>query len=158
MSRTPLQTLSSLARETRNRAGQLLAGEQQNRRQLAEQLELLKRYRQEYASQLRKTMDQGMELPSLQDYQDFLFSLDRAISRAQSRLHTQDSRVSQCRRQWQDAQYQLHSFDALTERRQARERQMAQRHEQREHDEISSNMYRPHPQNHTQGSGSEETI
>ncbi|MEX1198425.1 MAG: flagellar export protein FliJ [Pseudohongiellaceae bacterium] len=159
MKRTPLDTLIELARETRNRAGQLLAGEQHNQQQLAEQLTLLRRYRGEYAGRLQETMEQGIDLASLQDYQRFLQSLDTAIARAQDRVLTQEGKVMQCRERWQKAQYRLCSFDTLAVRGQDRERQHAQRKERREHDEISNNLYRRERQNlYSRDSGPQEAL
>lgn len=141
MNSRPLETLTELAREARNKAGQLLASERDNQRQLNEQLELLNRYRSEYAEQLEIRMDQGISLASLQDYQNFLASLDHAIDRARESLEAQRRTVGRYQEQWQQRQRSLSSYDTLASRRAADQLTREARAEMRLQDETSTNVY-----------------
>lgn len=141
MNARPLETLIELAREARNKAGQLLASERDNQRQLNDQLELLKRYRGEYAEQLQVRMDQGIDLASLQDYQTFLASVDHAIARAREGLEAQQRTMIRYQEQWQQRQRRLSSYDTLASRRAAHQLSCEARAELRLQDETSNNLY-----------------
>ena len=141
MTSNPLDTLVELAREARDKAGQLLAGERGNQQQLVTQLEVLGQYRQEYAQRLHTIMDEGIELGTLQNYQNFLASLDTAIGKARQSLADQQGKVLKCQQQWRQQQHKLSSYDTLASRREALWQRQSQRQEMRQQDEISNNLY-----------------
>ena len=133
-----LAMLSDLARDARDEAGQLLAGERQNERQVAEQLESLQRYRLEYAERLQQAMRDGIDPASMHNYQQFLASLDDALTRAQQALDAQQQRVQQSQQQWREEQQRLTAFDTLLSRRDAERQRQEARREQRISDEMSA--------------------
>lgn len=135
-SHTPLDTLIDLARDSRDRAGQDLAGEQRNAGQVADQLEALTRYRQEYADKFNAAMRDGIDPATLRNYQHFLSSLDDALARARRAMEAQEQRVERTRQQWQQEQRRLSSYDTLAVRR-TRERQ---RKEQRREQNVSDDL------------------
>ncbi|MGM1052617.1 MAG: flagellar export protein FliJ [Pseudomonadota bacterium] len=133
---SPLDTLIELARSDRDQAGQALASERQNKRQVADQLESLSQYRLEYAQRLQQAMHQGIDPASMRNYQQFLDSLDAALARARDALVSQQQRVDQRQDQWQQEQRKLSSYDTLASRRQADQRRHEARQEQRLSDEM----------------------
>ena len=132
----PLDTLVELARDARDQAGRDLASEQRTRHQVSQQLESLRRYRQEYAEKLNSAMNQGIDPATLRNYHQFIGSLDDATVRARQSLDNQDRRVEKARRQWQQEEQRLSSYDTLIERRESARRRDEQRREQRETDEL----------------------
>lgn len=136
MSRTPLDTLTEMARQARDQAGQRLAGDRRDARQVAEQLEALQRYRAEYAARLQTALREGIDPASMHNYQRFLASLDDALERARQALGEQQRRVDQSQQHWQSEQRRLRSYDTLAERRDASRRRTEQRREQRASDDL----------------------
>ncbi|MBK5929792.1 flagellar export protein FliJ [Halochromatium salexigens] len=136
---TPLDTLTELAREARDQAGQILANERNNERAVAQQLESLGNYRQEYAQRLQQAMCQGIDPATMRNYQQFLSALDDALERARQALTAQQQRVTNTQKQWQNKQCKLSSYETLTARRVLQEQLAAARQEQRLSDEFVTN-------------------
>ncbi|MCE8002366.1 flagellar export protein FliJ [Billgrantia ethanolica] len=133
-----LAMLSDLARDARDQAGQLLAGERQSERQVAAQLESLNRYRLEYAERLQQAMHEGIDPASMHNYQQFLASLDAALLRARQALDAQQQRVEQSQQHWQQEQKRLSAFDTLVSRRDAERLRQEARRDQRISDEMAA--------------------
>ena len=133
---SPLDTLIELARGDRDQAGQALASERQNERQVSGQLESLLQYRLEYSQRLQQAMRDGIDPASMRNYQQFLDSLDSALARAREALAAQQQRVGQRQAQWQQEQRKLSSYDTLASRREGLQRRHEARQEQRTSDEL----------------------
>ena len=133
-----LAMLSDLARDARDQAGQLLAGERQSERQVSAQLESLNRYRLEYAERLQQAMREGIDPASMHNYQQFLASLDAALQRARQALDAQQQRVQQSQQHWQQEQKRLSAFDTLVSRRDAERLRQEARRDQRTSDEMAA--------------------
>ncbi|MDX5377884.1 MAG: flagellar export protein FliJ [Halomonas sp.] len=133
-----LAMLSELARDARDQAGRLLAGERQSERQVAAQLESLNRYRLEYSERLQQAMREGIDPASMHNYQQFLASLDAALQRARKALDAQQQRVEQTQQQWQQEQKRLSAYDTLVSRRDAERQRQEDRREQRISDEMAT--------------------
>ena len=133
---SPLDTLIELARGDRDQAGQALASERQNERQVSGQLESLLQYRLEYSQRLQQAMRDGIDPASMRNYQQFLDSLDSALARAREALAAQQQRVGQRQVQWQQEQRKLSSYDTLASRREGQQRRQEARQEQRTSDEL----------------------
>ncbi len=136
---TPLDTLTELAREARDQAGQTLATERNNERMVAQQLESLGTYRAEYAQRLQRAMCEGIDPATMRNYQQFLSALDDALARAKQALAAQQQRVLKSQKQWQNEQCRLSSYNTLTERRALQEQLAENRREQRLNDEFVTN-------------------
>ncbi|WP_458524991.1 flagellar export protein FliJ [Onishia taeanensis] len=135
----PLDTLTELAKEARDAAGQTLANERRSQQQASTQLDTLRRYRLEYATRLQDAMRKGIDPASLHNYQRFLASLDDAIERARAAVDDHAQRVEGCQQHWRQEQQRLSSYDTLASRRQQATRRVEQRQEQRHNDEMSNN-------------------
>lgn len=141
MSQNTMLMLIDLARTARDKAGQLLASEHQNRQQLSEQLAMLERYRNEYRLQLQSSMERGIDLGTLQNYQHFLGSLDKALGQARASLSSQEQKVGRCRYSLQQEQRKLSAYDLLQDRRKAQVRHEERRKEATSNDELNNNTY-----------------
>lgn len=136
MSTSQLDMLTRLAQEARDQAGQSLAKERQTEQQASSQLAALTQYRAEYAERLQTAMREGIDPATMYNYQQFLASLDTALSRARQALLEQQQRVQQRQQTWQQEQRRLSSYDTLATRRQREEHQRLARHEQKSNDEL----------------------
>jgi flagellar FliJ protein len=136
---TPLDTLTELAREARDQAGQALANERNNERLAANQLQSLGSYRAEYAQRLQRAMCDGIDPATMANYQQFIAALDDALVRAKQALLAQQQRVLKSQKQWQDEQSRLSSYNTLTARRATQAQIAENRREQRQNDEFVTN-------------------
>ncbi len=139
MSHQQLDMLTDLARDARDQAGKLLAQERQTQQQTEAQLHSLNRYRVEYAERLQQAMRDGIDPATMYNYQQFLASLDAALSRARKALAAQQKRVQQSQQHWQQEQRKLSSYDTLASRRLLEEHRRQARHEQKVSDDMVTN-------------------
>lgn len=137
-SSTPLDTLISLARESRDNASIALNDLRRERQNAEVQVETLTRYRQEYRQRLQDAMQSGIGPDSWYNYQQFLASLDAAIARATRTLEQSKAGLAQGQQHWQNEQRRLSAYDTLASRREDTERQRASRQEQRLTDEMAA--------------------
>ncbi|GAA5178709.1 flagellar export protein FliJ [Modicisalibacter zincidurans] len=144
---SPLDTLISLTRDSRDSASLKLAELRRARHDAQAQLDTLFRYRQEYRERLQGAMAQGIGPDSWQNYQQFLASLDNAIERARQALSEREHQLNRGQQHWQDAQRKLSAYDTLVDRRQQREQQRVSRLEQRHNDEMANGLLLRRQQN-----------
>lgn len=136
-----LDTLTDLAREARDKAGMLLANERRSQQQIEQQQEVLMNYRAEYASQLQRLLVDGIDPVTLQNYRQFLMSLDDSIQQASRALQQQNQKVLHTQKNWQQQQKKLSSFTTLSERRAAELRLKESRKEQQQTDEFANQRF-----------------
>lgn len=136
MSSSQLEMLTDLAQQARDQAGQTLAQERQSEQQTNAQLEALTRYRAEYSERFQAAMRQGIDPASMYNYQQFLASLDTALTRARQALGEQHQRVEQSQEHWRQQQRKLSSYDTLTARRLREAQQRRGRQEQKSNDDF----------------------
>lgn len=145
MSTSQLEMLTELARGARDQAGKVLAQERQSEQQTTAQLQSLVNYRAEYAERLQKAMSEGIDPATMYNYQQFLASLDAALSRARQALAAQQASVRQSQKNWQQEQRKLSSYDTLASRRLLEEHRRSERHEQKTNDDlVTSRLARQH--------------
>lgn len=145
MSTSQLEMLTDLARGARDQAGKVLAQERQTEQQTTAQLQSLVSYRAEYAERLQKAMSEGIDPATMYNYQQFLASLDAALSRARQALAAQQASVRQSQKNWQQEQRKLSSYDTLASRRLLEEHRRSERHEQKTNDDlVTSRLARQH--------------
>ncbi|MFB9869461.1 flagellar export protein FliJ [Vreelandella sulfidaeris] len=145
MSTSQLDMLTGLARDARDQAGKVLAQERRTEQQTTAQLQSLLSYRAEYAERLQKAMRDGIDPATMYNYQQFLASLDAALSRARQALAAQQASVQQSQKNWQQEQRKLSSYDTLASRRLLEEHRRSERHEQKTNDDlVTSRLARQH--------------
>ncbi|MGY2460628.1 flagellar export protein FliJ [Vreelandella sulfidaeris] len=145
MSTSQLAMLTGLAKDARDQAGKVLAQERQTEQQTTAQLQSLLSYRAEYAERLQKAMRDGIDPATMYNYQQFLASLDAALSRARQALAAQQASVQQSQKNWQQEQRKLSSYDTLASRRLLEEHRRSERHEQKTNDDlVTSRLARQH--------------
>lgn len=133
-----LETLIELAEGDRDSAARLLGQLRNTHQQNRSQLEMLIEYRNDYRARLDSAMQNGLTMASLQNYQRFLASLDRAIEHQRGQLDNSQGRVQRGVTQWQKQQQKVNSYDVLLHRRRQEAEQRVNRLEQRQNDEFAS--------------------
>ncbi len=81
-------------------------------------------------------MSDGIDPATMYNYQQFLASLDAALSRARQALAAQQASVQQSQKNWQQEQRKLSSYDTLASRRLLEEHRRSERHEQKTNDDL----------------------
>ena len=143
-----LDTLTDLAREARDKAGQLLASERNNEQQILAHHQMLMDYRAEYAVQLQQLMLQGIDPVTLYNYRQFLMSLDESIQKASHALQQQSGLVDKSKLSWQQKQQKLTSFTTLNDRRTSAAQTALARKEQQQTDEFANHRRANSQTNH----------
>lgn len=137
---TALDTLVELTKEVLDNAALRLAKSRRSEQQAREYLTTLQNYRQEYAKELQKLMRKGIDSMTRGNYRSFLNSLDQAIEQANRSVKEQETNVNLNQTNWKDQYIKLNSFETLISRRQQSAKLAASRVEQRQADEMSSQM------------------
>lgn len=137
-----LDTLVELTKEVLDNAALRLAKSRRSEQQAREYLSTLQNYRQEYAKELQKLMRKGIDSMTRGNYRSFLNSLDQAIEQANRSVKEQETNVNLNQTNWKDQYIKLNSFETLISRRQQTAKLAASRVEQRQADEMSSQMLR----------------
>lgn len=135
-----LDTLVELTKEVLDNAALRLAKSRRSEQQAREYLSTLQNYRQEYAKELQKLMRRGIDSMTRGNYRSFLNSLDQAIEQANRSVTEQETNVNLNQTHWKDQYIKLNSFETLIGRRQQSAKLAASRVEQRQADEMSSQM------------------
>ncbi len=102
------------------------------------QLEELKHYRMEYSVQFQDRAGDGVSATALQDYRQFIEKLDLAIQQQEMVVERQELEVEEFRRRWMELRTRCNAMDKVVERFRTEERREADRREQSEMDERSS--------------------
>ncbi|HEB92211.1 MAG TPA: flagellar export protein FliJ [Gammaproteobacteria bacterium] len=105
--------------------------------QVQQQLEELRRYRDDYRQRFQQAGAVGMGAVQMADYQQFLHKLGQAIEQ-QGQQVVQATQAAEAKRAlWFASRGKVRMLDTLVARYQAIEEQQASRREQREQDERS---------------------
>ena len=137
----PLDTLIELARGKTDDAARRLGALQSAQLDAKQKLTLLIQYRQDYLAQLQAQMQQGVSTSQWFNYQDFLATLDGAISQQRALAQQADVRLQHGRSEWQKHKRRLNSFDTLAERAERLAQQVQAKREQRDSDERAARQF-----------------
>ena len=132
-----LDVMQTRADEATRKLGQLIAAEQSQR----SRLEMLEKYREEYAQSMREATTGGITRLILINYQDFLCRIDEAIVQQRAAVENSERSTKAGQDQWQAQNKQLKAIDTLSQRHDARERYRENKEEQKLQDEFSTRKY-----------------
>lgn len=143
MANESLELLIDLASKARDAAARALAESRRTEQQIINQLKTLDQYHQEYRQNLQQELHKdGMSPSTLTNYRGFLNSLEAAVDRAQKSLERQRKQVAQHQQNWMTEWRKVSAIEALLSRRASQERLHAGRVEQRQTDEMASQLRR----------------
>lgn len=133
-----LQTVLDLMQTRADDATQLLARLIASERNAKDKLEMLQKYRDEYATRFRLAAQNGLSPGQWRNYQDFLNRLDEAIDSQAQAVAVQAQRTASGQTHWQQQRTKLKAFDTLSERHFASENAREQKRDQKTQDEFAS--------------------
>jgi flagellar FliJ protein len=134
---SPLITLRDLAQDAVEQATQQL-GQVRKAQQAAElQLSMLLNYQDEYRQKLNNQLSGGMESSNWQNYQQFIGTLEQAITQHRQQLTQWGQKVESAVKHWQDKQQRLNAFETLHTRAQSAELQLENKRDQKLMDEFA---------------------
>ena len=137
-----LTTLIDLARQAVDDAARQLRALADARQEADGQLNTLQDYRQDYLQRLNQATQAGLSASNYHNFQQFIATLDQAISQQNKHVSQLDARIELGRAEWRQCQRKLSSFEALQARDERVRAERETRREQRLNDEISAALYR----------------
>ncbi|MFT8211239.1 MAG: flagellar export protein FliJ [Symbiopectobacterium sp.] len=134
---SPLVTLRELAQKEVEKAATQLGQVRKAYQQAEQQLKMLLNYQEDYRDRLQATMSAGMANTSWQNFQQFIQTLDVAITQHQKQLQHWNSRLDLAMKTWQEKQIRLNAFETLQEREDVRQLARENRLDQKRMDEFA---------------------
>lgn len=143
MANQSLHLLIEIAAKARDVAARALAQSRTAEQQVINQLRTLDQYQQEYRQNLQLELAKdGMSPSALTNYRGFLQSLEEAVERAQKSLERHRKQVAHHQLTWMAQWRKVSSIEALLDRRALQEQVRVGRIEQRQSDEMASQLRR----------------
>jgi flagellar FliJ protein len=138
-----LHLLIELTAKARDVAARALAQSRAAEQLVINQLRALDQYQQEYRQNLQLELAKdGMSPSALTNYRGFLQSLEEAMERAQKSLERHRKQVAHHQITWMAQWRRVNAIEALLSRRAQQAQVRAGRVEQRQADELASQMRR----------------
>ena len=138
-----LHLLIELTAKARDVAARALAQSRAAEQLVINQLRALDQYQQEYRQNLQLELAKdGMSPSALTNYRGFLQSLEDAVERAQKSLERHRKQVAHHQITWMAQWRRVNAIEALLSRRAQQAQVRAGRVEQRQADELASQMRR----------------
>ncbi|CAI0790045.1 Flagellar fliJ protein [Serratia quinivorans] len=136
-SQSPLITLRDLAQEAVEQATQQLGQVRKAQQAAEQQLSMLLNYQDEYRQKLNNQLSGGMESSNWQNYQQFIGTLEQAITQHRQQLTQWGEKVESAVKHWQDKQQRLNAFETLHTRAQSAQLQLENKRDQKLMDEFA---------------------
>lgn len=136
-SQSPLITLRDLAQDAVEQATQQLGQVRKAQQAAEQQLSMLLNYQDEYRQKLNNQLSGGMESSNWQNYQQFIGTLEQAITQHRQQLTQWGQKVESAVKHWQDKQQRLNAFETLHTRAQSAELQLENKRDQKLMDEFA---------------------
>ncbi|TQI81075.1 flagellar FliJ protein [Serratia fonticola] len=134
---SPLIILRNLAQDAVEQAAQQLGQLRQAQQAAEQQLSMLLNYQDEYRQKLNSTLCEGMGSASWQNYQQFIGTLEQAISQHRQQLLQCGEKVDRAVKLWQDKQQRLNAFETLNTRARSAEQVLENKRDQKLMDEFA---------------------
>ena len=125
------------ARTERERAERVGAAER-HLTEMQQKLTALEKYRGEYESNFASRAGAGVDVIGMRDYQTFLARLGEALNQQRELVAMAQRALDAERSNWREAAQRAHVVESLAERWQTEETRAADRRDQQESDELSS--------------------
>lgn len=132
-----LKPVQRFAASKEQKAARIMGQAKKSLQQEEAKLEQLKQYHQEYLERFRKMAAEGMSSTQLQEYRAFLAKLDEAITQQQEVVTASSVNHRSTRTFWQQKHSRTQALNKAVDRFSEQERKRADRHEQKENDDLS---------------------
>ncbi|MNG78259.1 Flagellar FliJ protein [compost metagenome] len=134
---SPLITLRDLAQDAVEQATRQLGQVRKAQQAAEQQLSMLLNYQDEYRQKLNNQLSGGMESSNWQNYQQFIGTLEQAITQHRQQLTQWGEKVESAVKHWQDKQQRLNAFETLHTRAQSAQLQLENKRDQKLMDEFA---------------------
>jgi flagellar FliJ protein len=133
-----LKTLIELATTEVDEAAKRLGGAIRAGEAAQEKLDMLKDYRQDYATRYQATMAQGVTAAAYRNFQQFMDKLDAAIKGQQGVVFDAERRIGIERSAWQAGERKRMSYNTLVNRADKAEALRESKRDQKQTDELAA--------------------
>jgi flagellar FliJ protein len=137
-----MDTLLEIAKRNLNRAAEALAKANRDVVESCNQQERLQTFRHEYIAQRKSIAVDGITATDLKNYEIFLKNIDQAIVSQEGAIHQYQEISKHHMKNWQTCQAKKRSYEVIIERNLQQKQKIANRREQKQMDEFSSNQRR----------------
>jgi flagellar FliJ protein len=137
-----MDTLLEIAKRNLNRAAEALAKANRDVVESCNQQERLQTFRHEYIAQRKSIAVDGITATDLKNYEIFLKNIDQAIVSQEGAIHQYQEIAKHHMKNWQTCQAKKRSYEVIIERNLQQKQKIANRREQKQMDEFSSNQRR----------------
>jgi len=144
-----MDTLLEIAKRNLNRAAEALAMANRDVVESCNQQERLQTFRHEYIAQRKSIAVEGITATDLKNYEIFLKNIDQAIVSQEGAIHQYQEIAKHHMKNWQTCQAKKRSYEVIIERNLQQKQKIANRREQKQMDEFSSNQRRYLIANHS---------
>jgi flagellar protein FliJ len=144
-----MDTLLEIAKRNLNRAAEALAKANRDVVESCNQQERLQTFRHEYIAQRKSIAVDGITATDLKNYEIFLKNIDQAIVSQEGAIHQYQEIAKHHMKNWQTCQAKKRSYEVIIERNLQQKQKIANRREQKQMDEFSSNQRRYLMANHS---------
>jgi flagellar FliJ protein len=135
-----LDTLVELTQKHLGEAGVRLAESRKSEQRSKDFMNTLLGYRTDYTMEMQRQMSVGMDAMTVSTYRAFLTTLDNAIDQAQIEIKKLGNIVIADQENWQDQHMKINAYETLIDRRVKVLKVKESRIDQRQTDELSSQM------------------
>jgi flagellar protein FliJ len=133
-----LKTIHELMKTRADDATQVLAKLIASERSAKDKLEMLKKYRDEYADRFQLAAKNGLTPGEWRNYQEFINRIDQTVEAQAQAVALQVQRTASGQTHWQQQRTKLKAFDTLSERHYASENALELKRDQKTQDEFSA--------------------
>lgn len=102
------------------------------------QVEQIEKYRLDYSEKMSHQGKQGLSASSYGHLNRFIVQLDEALAKQRQVAENFQQNVQQCTVYWQSCKEKTHIFEWLIEKKKHKEKQLANKNEQKQQDELSA--------------------
>lgn len=129
-----LELMQVRADDATHHLARLIASE----RNAKNKLDMLRQYREEYATRFKQAAQSGLAPREWRNYKEFLSRLDEAIDSQLQAVALQMQNTAEGQTQWRQQRTKLKAFDTLSERHYDHETSLALKREQKTQDEFAA--------------------
>jgi flagellar FliJ protein len=141
MNLTVLQTLVDLAKRNSSDAAAALAKELANEHDGLNKVKMLSEFRDDYRVKMQIEMLSGTNVSKLNNFNEFIYKLDTAISQQEKNNIFNSKQVELARKKWQECEKKLLTYETLIKRTRSKLQVIQNRLEQKDTDEFASRKY-----------------
>jgi flagellar protein FliJ len=133
-----LEVVQQVTARTERERAERVGAAQRHLVEMQQKLAALERYRGEYETGFASRAGAGVDVVGMRDFQTFLARLGEALVQQRELIALAERALEAERSNWREAAQRAHVVDTLADRWQSEEKRAADRRDQQDSDELSS--------------------